>query len=177
MQTSNPVLSQRAFLKARSIGNLDKQMSVGGVVNRTLLLLIIMLVSATYVWASLLNIENIAVVQPWLIGSAITGFILAIIISFKVNLAPYLAPVYALVEGIFLGLISFFFEQMYPGIVIQAVGLTASVLFVMLLAYKTGVLRATERFRAGVLAATMGIAFFYFMSFIKKIFVIINIIK
>ena len=170
METSNPVLNQRAFLKARNIGNAQKQMSISGVVNRTLLLLGIMLFSATYMWGSLLSVENVAIMQPWLISSAIVGFVLAIIISFKVNLAPYLAPIYALVQGIFLGLISFFFEQMYPGIVLQAVGLTASVLFTMLLAYKTGVLRATARFKTGVFAATSGIALFYFASIILSMF-------
>jgi uncharacterized YccA/Bax inhibitor family protein len=101
---------------------------------------------------------------------AIGGLILAIVISFKKEWAPVLAPIYAVLEGLFLGAISAFFESMYPGIIMKAVALTFSVLFALLFMYKTGIIRVTQRFRTMVIAATIGIAVAYFVSFIIGLF-------
>src|SRR5258706_523422 len=97
------------------------------------------------------------------LGGLLGGMVTALVTIFKRSWAPITAPLYALLEGFALGGISAFFERSYHGIAIQAVGLTFGVLFVMLFAYKTGVIRATERFKLGVIAATGGIAVFYFV--------------
>ena len=107
---------------------------------------------------------------PWMIGSAIGGFVLALITVFKKTAAPITAPLYALVEGVFLGVLSAMFEILYPGIVFQAVTLTFGTLLALLLAYKTGFIKATENFKLGVIAATGGIAIIYLATFVLGFF-------
>jgi len=101
---------------------------------------------------------------------AFGGLIVGMIVSFKANLAPYLAIPYAALEGLAIGGISALLEARYPGIAIQAVGLTFAVLAVMLVAYKAGLIRATERFRAIVIGATGAIALFYLVSMLLSLF-------
>jgi uncharacterized YccA/Bax inhibitor family protein len=101
---------------------------------------------------------------------ALGGFVLGLIISFKATLAPYLALPYAALEGLAIGGISALLERRYPGIAIQAVGLTFSVMAVMLVAYRAGLIRATARFRAIVIGATGAIALFYVLTMILGFF-------
>jgi uncharacterized YccA/Bax inhibitor family protein len=96
-----------------------------------------------------------------MIGGRFGGFVVALFTNFKKEWSPVTAPVYALLEGLALGGISAMFELRYPGIAIQAVGLTFGTLFVLLLAYKSGIIRATQGFKVGVIAATGGIAVLY----------------
>jgi uncharacterized YccA/Bax inhibitor family protein len=105
-----------------------------------------------------------------MIGGAIGGFIFAIITIFKRSWAPYTAPLYATAQGVFLGGLSGFMESMYPGIVLQAVALTFGTLLSLLLAYKSGFIKATPGFKRGVFAATGAIAFIYFITFILGFF-------
>ena len=105
-----------------------------------------------------------------MIGGVFGGFVVALITIFKKTWSPFTAPIYALLEGLALGGISAILESRYPGIAVQAVGLTFGTLFVMLLAYKTGVIRATERFKVGVIAATGGIMVFYLIGMVLRMF-------
>ncbi len=98
------------------------------------------------------------------------GMVTAFVTIFKKNWAPLTAPLYALLEGLVLGGISAVFEKTYPGIAVQAVGLTFGTLFVLLLAYKSGIIRATQRFKTGVIAATGGIAVFYLVAMLLGFF-------
>jgi len=84
--------------------------------------------------------------------------------------APISAPIYAVCEGLFLGGITAIFDRSYPGIAIQAVSLTFAVMFVMLLAYKSGIIRATRGFKLGVIAATGGIALVYLVNMVMSLF-------
>src|SRR3990172_362777 len=103
-------------------------------------------------------------------AGALGGFVLALVTVFKHAWAPYTTPIYAVLEGLALGGISVIFEANYPGIVSQAVFLTFGTLGALLIAYRSGVIRATEKFKLGVMAATGGIALFYFMSFLLGLF-------
>jgi len=103
----------------------------------------------------------------WILGG---GFVLGLITIFVKTAAPVTAPLYALVEGLLIGCISFFFEKMYPGIVIQAVGLTFGTLFALLLAYQSRLIKVTQNFRLGVIAATGGVALYYLASIILSTF-------
>jgi uncharacterized YccA/Bax inhibitor family protein len=105
-----------------------------------------------------------------MIGGLIGGFVVALVTIFKKTWSPFTAPLYALLEGFVLGGISAVFEKTYHGIALQAVGLTLGVLFVMLLAYKTGLIRATQGFKIGVIAATGGIAVFYLVEMVLIFF-------
>jgi uncharacterized YccA/Bax inhibitor family protein len=103
-------------------------------------------------------------------GGLIGGVIVALVTIFKKEWSPVTAPIYALLEGLVLGGISAVFEKSYPGVAIQAVGLTCGTLFVMLLAYKSGIVRATQGFKIGVIAATGGIAVFYLIEMVLGYF-------
>jgi len=104
----------------------------------------------------------------WIGG--IGGFIVALVTIFKKEWSPITAPIYALLEGLVLGGISAMFELRYPGIPMQAVGLTFGTLFVLLMAYHSGLISATEKFKLGVMAATGGIAVFYLVQFVLGFF-------
>jgi uncharacterized YccA/Bax inhibitor family protein len=98
------------------------------------------------------------------------GLITAVVICFKQTWAPMLAPVYALAQGLFMGGISAGFEAQYPGIVVQAVGGTFGTLFCLLAAYQSGLIKATENFKLGIVAATGGIAMLYLVMFVARLF-------
>jgi uncharacterized YccA/Bax inhibitor family protein len=114
--------------------------------------------------------QGAASAMPWVFGGLIVGAISALVICFKQTWAPTLAPVYALAEGLFLGGVSASFEAQYPGIVIQAVAGTFGTMAALLLAYQSGLIRATENFKLGIVAATGGICFVYLISMIGSLF-------
>jgi uncharacterized YccA/Bax inhibitor family protein len=89
---------------------------------------------------------------------------------FKKSWAPVTAPLYALFEGLFLGVLSVVFEVIYPGIVFEAIVLTFSVLGVMLILYATGLINPSENFKLGVAAATGGIMVFYMLGLVFSLF-------
>jgi uncharacterized YccA/Bax inhibitor family protein len=105
-----------------------------------------------------------------MIGGGIGGFVLSLVIIFRPVWSSWAAPVYAVLEGLFLGAVSSFFEFKMPGIVIQAASLTFLTLFAMLFLYRTGIIKVTEKFRMGVFAATGGIALMYLAGFILGLF-------
>jgi uncharacterized YccA/Bax inhibitor family protein len=170
MRTANPALNSKTFQEYSSrTGTLDL-MTIQGTVNKTAFLLCCLLLSAGWTWNMFYSSGNPAAVMPWMMGGAIGGFVVALITVFKKTAAQVTAPIYALLEGLFIGGISSIFEAQYPGIVIQAVGLTFGTLFALLFAYKSGLIKATENFKLGVVAATGSIALIYFASIILGFF-------
>ena len=171
--TSNPALSKSVLERSTTSAG-SGVMTVNGALNKTAILLLLVVLSAAYVWNIFYNQfsmeEGVQAVQGWLIFGAIGGFVVALVTIFKKDWAQYTAPVYALLEGLFLGGISAIFEAQYQGIVVMAVGLTFGTLFIMLLAYRAGWIKVTQKFRMGVVAATGGIAFVYFISIILGFF-------
>ncbi len=146
----------------------EETMTVKGTINKSFLLLGLLMVSAYFAWTLMPTLP----VPPnvLLIGSAIIGFVLVLVSVFKPTASPYIAPAYAIVEGVFLGGISLFFNQLYPGIVINAVGATLITFLTMFLLYRTGVVRATEKFKSVVIGATIAIGAFYLMNFALSFF-------
>ena len=171
MRTSNPALNEKAFKGQVAIGD---AMTLQGTVNKTGALLLCVVATAAWTWG-LSHSPAPEAVYPWMIGGLVGGFVVALATIFKKNWSPFTAPIYALLEGLALGGISSIFEKKYPGIAIQAVGLTLGTLFVMLLAYKTGMIRATQGFKTGVIAATGGIAVFYLVEMVLSMFFHINV--
>ena len=167
LRTSNPALNEKAFRGEVALGG--ETMTLQGTVNKTGLLLLCVVATAAWTWG-LAHSETPEAVRPWMIGGILGGFVTALVTIFKRSWAPVTAPLYALFEGLALGGVSAFFDKSYHGIAAQAVGLTFGVLFVMLVAYKTGIVRATERFRVGVIAATGGIAVFYLVVMVLGLF-------
>jgi uncharacterized YccA/Bax inhibitor family protein len=148
-----------------------ERMTLQGTVNKSFMLLVLLLATALWTWARFFSSggDAAAVAGPMWIG-VIGGFVLALIISFKQTFAPYLALPYAALEGLAIGGISALFEKRYPGIAIQAVALTFGVLAVLLLAYTSRLIRVTERFKSIVVAATGAIALVYLLSFVLGFF-------
>jgi uncharacterized YccA/Bax inhibitor family protein len=145
-------------------------MTINGTVNKTGLMLILVLVGAMYSWAQFNGPDSAPAMMPLVLGGAIGGLVLALVTAFKKTWAPFTAPLYAVVEGVFIGALSAIFEARYPGIVIQAVGLTFGTMAAMLLAYRSGLIRATEKFKLGVVAATGGILLLYLAQFVMGFF-------
>ena len=166
IQSGNPVLSDKR-LKIETLSG-EATMTAKGAVYKTLALLGIVLLTGSFSWS--FAAENPAYMQILTIGGAIAGFITALVIIFKQNLAPTLAPLYAVFQGLFLGAISMLFENMYNGIVLQAILITLCILLVMLSLYQYEIIKVTEKFRMGVMAATGGVALVYFFSFIMGFF-------
>lgn len=165
-QSNNPVLNEKALQKAGSSSS-EGVMTINGTIGKMGFLLLMVMAAAVYAWGVPARQQNPV---PFLIGGSLTGFILAIVMVFKKEWSPYLAPAYALAEGLFLGVISVLYSSLYEGIVLQAVVLTFGTFAAMLVLYKTRVIRATERFRSIIITATMGIAFFYLIAFVLGMF-------
>lgn len=172
MTTGNPTLTENTFADLRGYGTTDEAMTVQGAANKSGLLLLCVLLTAGWTWHLYFRSPepNPAVVAPWLMVGALGGLVAALITVFKQKWAPVTAPIYALLEGLFLGGISSVAESQYPGIVIQAVGLTFGTCLAMLLIYTSGLIKATENFKMGVLAATGGIFLVYLASFVLGLF-------
>ena len=166
MRTSNPMMKESVFTQTITGAG---TMTLQGAVNKTVALLALVVIGASYSWNLYYN-QGPEAVQPWMIGGLIGGFVFAMITIFKAAWAPKTAPIYAVLEGLALGGISAFFEARFPGIVIQAVGLTFGTLFALLFAYKARLIRATENFKLGIFAATGGIAVVYLISFVGRMF-------
>lgn len=170
-KSSNPTFSDR-ILRDYSYADADRTMTVQGAVNKVILLMALVIAGAAFTWSKFMVQAETGqgIVQGWMIGGSVAGFILALVISFKKELAPFLSPIYAVCEGLCIGALSAYFELMFPGLVMRAVVLTFGVLFAMLFLYKTRMIQATQRFRAIVLAATIGIAVAYLATFIIGLF-------
>lgn len=155
--SGNPTLSLNTFAEASRVVS-GETMTVQGTVNKTAILLALTSGTAAYTWHG-----HDALAGFWVLG-ALGGFIMAMVTVFKKEWSAVTAPIYAILQGLFIGGISSLFEQKYPGIVFQAVMLTFGTLAALLAAYTTGLIRVSSGFRRGIFAATGGIALLYLVS-------------
>ena len=162
LRSGNPALQSSTF-RNHLTGTYYDKMTLSGTVNKTALSLVLVIISAGYSWG---NPAMHGLVMP----ASILGLILALATVFKPTISHITVPAYAVVQGTFLGVISMIFEAQYPGIVVQAVFLTFGTLGSLLLAYMSGLIKATENFKLGVAAATGGIFFLYLINFIMGFF-------
>lgn len=169
---ANPLLNDKAFQRAAQYSHADtgELMSVEGAINKTAFMLLLVVASATWVWTRFYQTLDLAAVMPYLWTGLIVGLGAALVTIFVPTAARISAPVYALAKGLALGAISAFYEQQLHGIVFQAIGLTLGVLAVMLVLYRTGIIKVTDRFRMIVVAATGGIALFYLVTIVLSFF-------
>ena len=164
MRTANPALNDKVFA-VRDYGAAGSTtMTIQGAVNKTAILLLLCIVAAAYTW----SVPRVALI--WMPVGVIGGLIFALVTIFKKEWSGVTAPIYAVLEGLFLGGISAAMEQRFPGIVVNAVFLTFGTLLALLVAYKTGVIQATENFKLGVAAATGGVFMVYMASFVLGFF-------
>jgi uncharacterized YccA/Bax inhibitor family protein len=176
MKTSNPALGEKTFQDLSRTqyggyqGDITTRMTLNGTVNKTGILLVCAIATAGWTWLQFMQSRDVASVTPWMLLGMIGGLVFALITIFKKEWAPVTAPAYALLEGLVLGGLSAVFELRYPGIAIQAVGLTFGTLFVLLFVYRAGLIKVTDKFRLGVVAATGGIAVFYLLELVLGFF-------
>jgi len=164
MRTSNPALNDSTFSTYAVVG--EETMTIKGTVNKSFILIALVFSTALLSWDFMTNSGGII----YVIGSAILALIVGLLTSFKPIWSPYTAPAYALFEGVFLGAISGFIDSIYPGIAIQAVLLTCGTFLCLLLAYRSGLIKATENFKLGIVAATGAIGLIYLASFVLGFF-------
>ena len=173
IRSGNPALKDSTFLDLGSgaiVRGGDNVMTLAGTVNKTGMLLLMAVLTATFTWYQVSTPAGIVGAGPYLWGGMIGGLVLALVTVFKKEWSPVTAPLYALVEGFFLGAISAMFNHMYEGIVMQAVLLTFGTLFALLFVYRTGLIKATENFKLGVAAAPGGIFLVYMASIVLGLF-------
>ncbi|MCU0857828.1 MAG: Bax inhibitor-1/YccA family protein [Pontiellaceae bacterium] len=163
MRTANPALNAKTFDVAFEGSEV---MTIQGTVSRTAMLLALLFAATMLTWNPAAPQDGV----KWALIGGIAGFVTALITIFKKKASPVTAPLYAVCEGLLLGGISSLFESRFPGIVMQAVVLTFGTLGSLLLAYTSRLIRVTENFKLGVVAATGGIALFYLVSWILGFF-------
>lgn len=162
-QSSNPILGEETYQKAaRSAGHDQSVMTVNGAVNKSLILGVILMITASISWTMPSPI--------FLWGGLIGGLICVLVSSFRPQYSAITAPLYAVFEGLCLGALSAFYAGLFNGIVFQALTLTIGLLFLMLFLYKTGVIKVTEKLRSGIMMATGAIALVYIVSMVLRMF-------
>ena len=164
MRTSNPTLGDNTFQNVALLG--EESMTIQGTVNKSLTLMALLVFSAAISWTQF----DTSIFGLYVWGGAILGFITAIVTTFKKEWSSVTAPLYAVFEGLFLGGISVILENQFAGIVGQAVFLTIGTFFCLLMAYKSGYIKATENFKLGIVAATGAIALIYLATTVLRLF-------
>ena len=168
MRSANPALKERTFSGVRAAAD-EPAMTLQGVSTKSLVLVLLTVFSASFTWTAVAG-GNTGIVGPAALIGGLGGFVVALITIFKPNISPYTAPVYAVLEGLLLGALSSLYNARFAGLPLQAVLLTFGVFMALLLIYRLGIIKATERFRVGVVAATGGIALMYLLSFVLSFF-------
>ncbi len=172
-KSGNPALSEKRFRDTilDEVVTHDNAMSVKGTLQKFGFLLIMVLGSSFYSWKEFAEGGS---VMPLILTGAIGGLIVAIVISFKKEWSPFLAPAYALLEGLFVGAISAYYSAAFaaqaPNIIINAVGLTLGTAVAMYLLYSFRIIKATEKFKSIIFTATAGIAIFYLIVWVMRMF-------
>ena len=158
-RSGNPALGAQTFNISADGRN---TMTLEGAVNKTGIGLFLIMTAAYFTWTN--------PSPPIMIGGAIGGLVIALVTIFKKTWAPFTVPIYAILEGLFLGGISRFFEDSFPGIASQAIFLTLGILGALLLAYKSKIIKPTENFKLGIADATGGIFLIYMSNIIMGFF-------
>jgi uncharacterized YccA/Bax inhibitor family protein len=166
MRSGNPVLSNSTFTDLAQRGSAP--MTLSGVINRSILLLLLVAGTAAGVWTY--SSSHPSMIYPMVMIGALGGFVVAMATTFKRNWAPVTSPVYAILEGLFIGGISLVMEQRFPGLVLQAVMLTFGVMFALLAAYQSRIIRPSQTFKSVIVGATFGIVVVYLVSMVLQLF-------
>jgi uncharacterized YccA/Bax inhibitor family protein len=170
MKSGNPALGEKAF-KSLTLTGTSEAMTVRGTMNKLGFMLLLMMAGAFYTWNGFAKGQN---VQTLMWVGAIGGLVVALVMAFKKEWAPWLAPAYGILEGLFVGAISamynFAFAETMPNIITNAVGITVGVAVAMFLLYNLRIIKVTEKFRSIIIMATMGIAIFYLITMVLRMF-------
>ena len=167
-KSNNPILNDKSIQRAGTVESLggdqlitresNDVMTINGAINKTLILFGLLLVTTFF------SYTMPSTILMW--GGLFGGIVVLLIAHKKPHLAHILAPIYALVEGLFVGSVSAMYAMAFDGIVLQAVTLTFGTLLSMLVLYRSGLIKVTQKFRSGVMMATGAIMFVYLISII-----------
>jgi uncharacterized YccA/Bax inhibitor family protein len=166
MRSGNPVLSNSTFTDVTR--GSSRPMTLPGVIHRSILLLLLVAGTSAGVWVY--SDSHPSAIYPTMMIGAIGGFVVAMVTSFKRDWAAVTSPIYAVLEGLFIGGISLVMEQRFPGLVLQAVLLTFGVMFALLAAYQSRIIRPSETFKSVIVGATLGIVVVYLVSMVLQLF-------
>lgn len=173
MASGNPAFSQDMFAGYEQVYGAPRStvMTIQGTMSKTFLLLAVLSGTALWSWNAM---GSGSLAPPVIFVAAIAGFVLALVTIFKPTLAPWTSPIYAAMQGVFLGglsqVVEMRFHKVYPGIALQAVSLTVGTLLVMLFLYGSGTIRVTERLKSGIIMATGAVCLFYVVSMLLSLF-------
>jgi len=171
-KSSNPILTDAAYQKSMQVyDTTELRMTERGTLNKFFLLSLLVIATASLTWSAYFQGVNI---MPFTLIGGLGGFIVAMVLTFKPSWASVLAPVYALLEGAFIGgfsaIMQFRFQEKAPDIVFQAVGATFGVVLIMYFLYRFKIIKVTEKFRAIVITAALGLILFYVVAFVLRLF-------
>jgi uncharacterized YccA/Bax inhibitor family protein len=169
-QSGNPTLSEKQFEKTLTSGS-GETMTVRGTMNKFGFLMLMVMAGAAFAWQWFDAGKN---PMPLMLGGALGGLVVALVITFKKEWSGYLAPAYAILEGLFVGAISayfnFIFQEKYPGIITHAVLITFAVAASMYLLYTLRIIKVTDKLRSIIFVATASIAVFYLLTWVMSFF-------
>jgi uncharacterized YccA/Bax inhibitor family protein len=169
-KSGNPTLNEKIFQNSGLVSGGDT-MTERGTLNKFFFLSLMVMASASFTWKAFYEGKD---VMGWMIGGAIGGFIIALIITFKREWASYITPLYGLLEGFFIGglsaVVNAAFAKSYPGIVMQAVLLTFGAVIAMYFLFRFKIIKATEKFKSVIIMATVGIGIFYLLAMLLRMF-------
>lgn len=175
LKSSNPAMKAFENTENLSLGPTDQfvvdesqRMTINGTINKTGMLIVIALVTGAWGWSKVMTAPQL--LMPFFWTSLIVSIGCYIALWKRPEWGSVVAPIYAAVEGVFLGALSGIIENIYPGIAMQAATATMATVLGMLIAYRTGIIRATPMFRKIVITATMGIMVFYLISIVASLF-------
>ncbi len=167
-KSSNPVFQEKRFqgtvLEGISTG---EEMTMKGTMNKFGVLTLLMIGSTLLAWSQFYKGSD---PKPLMMIGVFGGLALAIVMAFKMKWAPFLAPVYAIFEGLFVGSISAMYNFAYPGLPVQAVALTLLVCLIMFLIYRYRIIKVTSKLRTVVVVATSAVALFYLLQWMTYAF-------
>ena len=170
-KSGNPTLTAKSFQKTLHTDVDGEVMTERGTLNKFGLLMVLVLASASFTWKAAAEGVNVI---PWTLGSLIAGIVIVLALTFKPMWGSFLAPIYALVQGVLVGGISAYYNDAFshiaPNLIMQAVGITFGVVIAMFGLYRFGVIKATEKFKAIIFTATAGIAIFYLLAIVLRLF-------
>lgn len=168
MRTANPALKEGTFTGVRAAPG-EPVMTLQGTATKSFVLVLLTVFAASFTWNAVAS-GNVGILMPATLVGGIGGFIVALITVFKPKASPYTGPIYAVLEGLLLGGVSALYNARFAGLPAQAVALTFGVFIALLIVYRLGIIKATENFRLGVVAATGGIMIMYLLSFVLGFF-------
>lgn len=163
-KSSNPTLQEKTYQGTimEGIGT-DQAMTMKGTMNKFGIMIVLMLGSTFFAWNQYYQGSD---PMPLMMTGVFGGLGLALVMAFKKQWSSFLAPIYAILEGLFVGSISAMYDYLYPGLPMQAVALTMLVTLIMFLVYRYRIIRVTSKLRTVIVVATAAIALLYLVQWI-----------